>query len=684
MEDLTGLQLGQYRIVEPIGEGGMASVYKAYQPGMDRYVALKILPRHYARDPNFIGRFKQEARVIANLQHVHILPVFDFGEEDEYTYIVMPYIETGTLADLLRGQRVSLARAEKVITQVGIALHYAHSRGLVHRDVKPSNILIDEGGNCLLTDFGIAKIVEGTTEFTQTGATIGTPAYMSPEQILGKKLDGRSDVYSLGIVLYEMVTGRPPFEAETPPAIFVKHLHDPLPLPRTLNPDLPEPVERVILKSLAKSSEDRFTSAKEMVEILQSAVQGRMLEGITLVKAQEPIPTVIEEELSFPEGVPAGVREPAILEKEAAEVLPWRKFPRRAFILIGAAVLALVGGVLIVPRIFSGIEKRAQEVAVAATQAAVATLNAQNTLAVEFASRETSTLSPQTIEPPSPTSPLDEQGQGWRQGRLAFAVKTGAEQALYTYDLVRDESPEFVTALESGERILGPSLSPDGGSVAFFTYSGPTTVLDLESGSEVQSVFECGSPTWSPDGTKVICTAKGRREDRFRVLNAATCMQVDSIDPDVENAVIPVWSPTRDEIAFATLGEEQTSIYRTTPLGPWARLLAGDSSENYAPAWSPDGEWIAFQSRKGSQDSDIWIMDRNGENMRRITYTSEGWSRAPAFSPDGHWVAYISSQVGSIGNNYGEVFVISLETGEKIQVTSTGGRVYDWRVSWSE
>jgi len=219
MEDLTGMRLGQYQVLAPLGEGGMAAVYKAYQPSVDRQVALKILPRHFASDPEFTGRFEQEAKLIAKLQHVHILPVYDFGEAEGYTYIAMPFIETGTLADLMHGQSMPPDQVREIITQVGEALAYAHERGLVHRDVKPSNILIDHAGNCLLTDFGIAKIVEGTTKFTQTGAILGTPAYMSPEQIRGDKLDGRSDQYSLGIVLYEMVTGRPPFRAETPPAI---------------------------------------------------------------------------------------------------------------------------------------------------------------------------------------------------------------------------------------------------------------------------------------------------------------------------------------------------------------------------------------------------------------------------------------------------------------------------------
>ena len=161
MEDISGKQLGAYQIVAPLGEGGMAAVYKAHHAATERYVALKILPRHFASDPNFVTRFKQEAKVLAQLQHPHILPVFDFGEAEGYTYLVMPHIKGGTLTDLLKGQPLSLANIRRITLQIGGALDYAHARGLVHRDVKPSNVLIDETGNCLLSDFGLAKILEG-------------------------------------------------------------------------------------------------------------------------------------------------------------------------------------------------------------------------------------------------------------------------------------------------------------------------------------------------------------------------------------------------------------------------------------------------------------------------------------------------------------------------------------------
>jgi hypothetical protein len=321
----------------------MAAVYRAYQPGVDRTVALKILPRHYAADPEFVARFEREARLIARLEHPHIMPVHDFGEADGYTYLAMRFVESGTLADLLeKGQPLSLAQMQRVVGQVGDALDYAHSQGVIHRDIKPSNILIDKRGNCLLTDFGIAKMMEGDTHLTRTGGVIGTPAYMSPEQITGQPLDGRSDMYSLGIVLYEMATGRVPYQAETPPAVLVKHLHDPLPLPRGLNPALPESVERVILKSLAKQPQDRYATLGDMVRALQAALPAAPDAGAK-TDIIAPTPTA--------EGTGEKATEPARRRQGSRRLWPWLI---GGLAVAGVTLVLAVSAAVLAPKLFRG------------------------------------------------------------------------------------------------------------------------------------------------------------------------------------------------------------------------------------------------------------------------------------------------------------------------------------------
>jgi len=275
MENLIGKYLGSYKIISLLGQGGMATVYKAYQANMDRHVAIKVLPIHYAADPNFKKRFSQEARTIAKLEHPHILPVHDFGEADGYLYIVMRIVETGSLADLLKQQPLlPPAQIRQLVTQIADALDYAHTHGVIHRDIKPGNVLLDERGNCLLTDFGIAKIAESSTFFTNTGGILGTPAYMSPEQALGQKLDGRSDIYALGVILYQMATKTLPFKADTPMALAFKHVNEPLPPPRTVNSSIPSQVEQVIIKSLSKQPADRFATARDLAQALWSAMDG--------------------------------------------------------------------------------------------------------------------------------------------------------------------------------------------------------------------------------------------------------------------------------------------------------------------------------------------------------------------------------------------------------------------------
>ncbi len=271
---MIGRTLGGYRIVEQVGMGGMATVYKAYDASTDRYVALKTLPEQYSKDPQFVERFRREAKAIAKLEHLHILPLFAYGEDDGVAYLAMRYLPAGTLSSYIkqRGQ-MPLAEAARILNQVASALDHAHANGVLHRDIKPSNILIDKDANAYLTDFGIARMVEGT--FDLTGDSIlGTPQYMSPEQCQGRKdLSPASDQYSLGVVLYEMVTGRVPFQAETPLAVILMQINgSELPPPTTLRPDLPETAEMVIFKALARNPADRYPSCEALARAFTQAI----------------------------------------------------------------------------------------------------------------------------------------------------------------------------------------------------------------------------------------------------------------------------------------------------------------------------------------------------------------------------------------------------------------------------
>jgi serine/threonine protein kinase len=249
----------------------MAAVYRAHDTARDRFVALKLVAPHLTSDPNFEQRFRREARLLMQLKHPNIIPVEDAGEAEDYAYLVMPFLQVGTLTDWLREGPTSVRHGARLMGQIAGALQYAHDRGIVHRDVKPSNILLDDHGNALLSDFGLARIEEPGASLTGS-MMVGTPAFMSPEQVRGEKAGPLSDQYSLGVILYLLTTGRLPFDGEVPIAVALKQINEPMPLVRAVSPNVPESVERVILKATAKLPSDRFESVAEMNEAFQAAV----------------------------------------------------------------------------------------------------------------------------------------------------------------------------------------------------------------------------------------------------------------------------------------------------------------------------------------------------------------------------------------------------------------------------
>jgi len=279
---LIGKKLGKYHITSLLGQGGMATVYVGHQADIDRNVAIKVLPPHPGQDSRFVDRFQLEARTVARLQHPHIMPLYDYGDEDGILYLIMPYVTGGSLADRLRKGNLSISDAERLLNQIGGALDYAHRQNIVHRDIKPANILLDREGNALLMDFGIVKLLEvSSSQLTGTGGMIGTPAYMSPEQAQGLDVDTRSDLYSLAVVAYEMLTGKQPFVADTPMQIVLKQISAPPPLDM-----LNAPFARVLGRALSKMPDDRYTTAAEFLADFSRAARGDM---VTLPPAQSTI-----------------------------------------------------------------------------------------------------------------------------------------------------------------------------------------------------------------------------------------------------------------------------------------------------------------------------------------------------------------------------------------------------------
>ncbi|MCB9420400.1 MAG: serine/threonine protein kinase [Ardenticatenaceae bacterium] len=285
-------RIGRYEIKEEIGRGGMATVYLAQDPRFRRDVAIKVLPRQFTHDPQFRTRFEQEAQIIAALDHSAIVPVYDYGEEDGQPYLVMRYMPGGSLADRLHEGPIPLLEVVKIMDRVAQALDRAHSIGIIHRDLKPGNILFDQYGDAFLADFGIAKMAEATAALTGSGI-IGTPAYMSPEQVRGEKVNGRSDIYTLGVILFEMLTGHQPYQADTPIGMAFKHVHEPVPRLLDANEDLPPSLETAIRRAMAKQSTERFSTAHDLAASVMSGIQ-----------FQPPPQTAVKPDKTPPEVVP--------------------------------------------------------------------------------------------------------------------------------------------------------------------------------------------------------------------------------------------------------------------------------------------------------------------------------------------------------------------------------------------
>jgi len=344
MSGLIGQTLGHYQLIEEVGRGGMALVCRAIDTRNNSEVAIKVLSPTMSGDNRFVRRFKREGALLAGLKHPNIVPVIGYGDSKGMAYMVMPFIRGDSLQDRLEQGKISKKERERWITQIADALMFAHSHGIIHRDVKPSNIMIDKSGNALLTDFGLAREVEGSN--TLTGSMLlGTPAYMAPEQGRGDPVDARSDQYSFGVILYQLVTGKLPFEADSPMGTVLKHIQEPVPRPTRFVSGMSAAMERVILKCLAKDPEYRYPTVGAFFEAYKAARDGASVADLDLETVVIPIDPSLREQGDYYRAEP-------LLEE-----MPSKKSSRFSFVFIGLLPFIILGIIFAFPSLAESIRK---------------------------------------------------------------------------------------------------------------------------------------------------------------------------------------------------------------------------------------------------------------------------------------------------------------------------------------
>ncbi len=376
----------------------MATVYRGWDTLFEREVAVKVLPRELLHsDPQFKLRFEREAKIIASLEHPSIVPVYDVGEDDGQPYFVMRYMSGGSLSERIKAKVMTVEEAVKVLAQLAPGMDEAHSKGIVHRDLKPSNILFDNKGVPYISDFGIAKLSQAQSGNMTGSAIIGTPAYMAPEQAQGTGVDGRTDIYAVGIILFEMLTGRQPYEADTPMAVAFKHITDPVPDILASNPNLPEDVDTVIQLAMAKDKEERFSTAGELVDALRTIAAGQ--------KLLHDQPTA---KGALPKTAVKGVSQKTIKGKGKVEEAPVNKSFNIWLVIIPLVLLgALGGGYALLNRTSPPVVTEASATTSAsATETSEVIPQATETVAAVIVDTAIPTLPPITDTPAPPKLPI--------------------------------------------------------------------------------------------------------------------------------------------------------------------------------------------------------------------------------------------------------------------------------------
>lgn len=629
--------LGPYRIEREIGRGGAAIVYLAYHLRLERPVALKVLYEQLRGDAGFVERFLFEARAAARLDHPNIVAVYDAGAIDGVDYIAEEYVEGESLADILRrvagpvpaasmpAGPLPLDFAVSVITQVAAALDYAHQRGIIHRDIKPSNILVRSNGHALLTDFGIARAASMMTG-TQTGTVLGTPEYMSPEQAQGRPIDGRSDIYSLAIVAFHMLTGRPPFRGETPQATLYAHVHQTLPDPRSFNPAL-TPAQAVVLQAAAAKTPDRrYPTATAFAQALATPVFATSATTSASPAAARPQPAAAPPHsgsgfwlwaiLGFLVGLAVFSFAAWVLLRPAAAPAPSPAPATTVTVgLVSTVKAPIAGGVL-------------ATVTPSATAGTTATITSTPSLtpaplpagppAIAYVSDRTG--SPQIFLVSSDGSAdvqLTNTGRNehpfWaRDGSLVFFTSDRSGQ-MALWSMRADGSEQ--TQLFSAPGAVSYSISPDGQHVAYARPGANGYDLFLDGAEWISAQGDQTRYVWAPDSRRIAFENDG--DPRVIYLADVGVTQPVAVTADTTKSWNPSWAPDSQQLALASTVDGNAGIYsasvasglvRLTPLDVWSQ----------APAWSPDGGAIAYVGGESDKTWSLYLMQANGGGGVRL------------------------------------------------------------------
>ncbi len=653
----VGETVGPYNITAFIGQGGMATIFKAHQLTLDRDVALKVIHPVLNQDRSFLIRLDREAAIVAKLNHPNIVPVYDYGECEGAHYLVMRYIQGKTLKTIMQEGRLETERILPIAHAIGDALAYAHAHGVLHRDVKPSNIMLDDEGGIYLTDFGLARLSASGESTLSRDMMIGSPQYVSPEQAMSEPIDERSDIYSFGIVLYEMFTGRVPFSEDTPYATVMAQINDPIPPPRSVSSLVPPAVEMVLDKALAKVPSQRYSSVSEMVTALENAVHGP-----TVTDDREKIPVIVNP---FGPAAPPPAGNTAPPSKPLLPVALGTPPPRRWLLIAGSILAIFVIAVLAIALWSSRQQPAAVVNAPTNTPLPTPLVFPSPTLPPTQPVQPTLTL-PVAPLPPSATvvvvrpsataaiaaatgkiaytvalSELPEQHSIWvanANGTDAHQVVEVAQWGAFSPDgkslaFIRPMSPDGVYVANADgtnqRRIIGSAdtccvqWSPDSKRLIYFKgslkqpASGSIYTTNLD-GTEITAIGSGYNPTFAPDGNRIAyasCQA-----------NTSNCglyvMDLKTKNPVMitrDNGANPQWSPRGDKLVYqADDGKGHINVFVVNPDGTGVKQLTSGKGNDGQPAWSRDGNYIIWRSDQNGADWAIYAMRSDGSSPRLV------------------------------------------------------------------